>query len=50
MFDTNDTLLISMILTKYTKYIQDCMKKTLEYKLQMDPKKMTEIVAMKNGK
>ena len=49
MFDTNDSLLIYTILDKYTNYINDCMKKTLEYKLNFIPGKRTEIIAIKNG-
>jgi hypothetical protein len=48
MFDTNDKLLITTILKKYTKYIKDCMKKTLEYKLIFNPESTTEIMAIKN--
>ena len=50
MFDTNDTLLISMILNKYTDYINDCMNKTLDYKLSLETFKDSKITATKNGK
>jgi hypothetical protein len=49
MFDTNDKLLITTILKKYTKYIKDSMKKTLEYKLIFNPESTTEIMAIKNN-
>ena len=49
MFNTNDKLLITTILKKYTKYIKDCMKKTLEYKLIFNPESTTKIMAIKNN-
>ena len=49
MFDTNDKLLISTILKKYKKYIKDCMKKTLKYKLIFNSESTTEIIAIKNN-
>ena len=50
MFDNNDIILITTIVKKYKKYIEDCMKKTQEYKLIPDPKSDSEIIAVKNGK
>jgi hypothetical protein len=50
MFDTNDTLLISMILNKYSDYIYDCMNKTLDYELSLETFKDSKITAIKNGK
>jgi hypothetical protein len=50
MFDSNDTMLINMILNKYSDYIYDCMNKTLDYKLSLETFKDSKITAMKNGK
>jgi hypothetical protein len=52
MFDNIDTYFITMILTKYKKYIENCMKKTMQYKLIIKPNEDKKIIvtAIKKGK
>lgn len=45
MFDSTDKIFISTLLKNCEKYLKDCMKKTLKYKIVVEPNKDNELVA-----
>jgi hypothetical protein len=45
MFDSTDKIFIGGLLKKCLKYLKDCMKKTLKYKIILEPNKNNELVA-----
>lgn len=45
MFDSTDKIFISTLLKNCEKYLKDCMKKTLKYKIILEPNKNNELVA-----
>jgi hypothetical protein len=45
MFDSTDKIFISTLLKNCEKYLKDCMKKTLKYKIVVEPNKDNELIA-----
>lgn len=45
MFDSTDKIFISTLLKNCQKYLKDCMKKTLKYKIILEPNENNELVA-----
>lgn len=45
MFDSTDKIFISTLLKNCVKYLKDCMKKTLKYKIILEPNENNELVA-----
>ena len=45
MFNSTDKIFISTLLKNCEKYLKDCMKKTLKYKIVVEPNKDNELLA-----